>query len=59
MRVIKNECLGGGGTVSVSPAERDRGEVRCAHCGRILKLRKGVGGLVLDRSEHLLPRHHR
>lgn len=59
MREIKNECLGGGGTVCTSPMERDRGWIYCSDCGKVLQLRKGAGGLAVDRAEHAVPRHSR
>lgn len=56
MRQIKNECLSSG-PVTTSAAERDRGWTRCSGCGKVVKLHKGSGGLVIDRSEHNIPRH--
>lgn len=57
MRLIKNECPGGGGSITLSPRERDQGWTRCSYCGRDLKVRRGALGLVVDRAEHMLPRH--
>jgi hypothetical protein len=56
-RKIKNECMGSGGSVMTSLEERCRGEARCSTCGRIFRLRRGQAGLVVDRVEHMLPRH--
>lgn len=58
-RSIRLECPGGGTTTTVSPQDRLRGETVCSTCGRTLKLRKGGGGLAVDRPEHYLPRHSR
>lgn len=59
MREIKDECPDSGAAVVTSPAERDRGWVLCGGCGRHFELRRGAAGLVVDRPEHVLPRHSR